>query len=51
MTCRKALEWWDTKAGNYELQALWPFAKSLMKRDGLKATTAVHRPLGITYHS
>jgi hypothetical protein len=29
---------------------MWPIAKSLMKRDGPKAPTAVHGPLGITYH-
>jgi hypothetical protein len=30
----------------------WPSAKSLMKRDGLKAPASVHGPLGITrYHS
>jgi hypothetical protein len=31
-------------------QALWPIAKSLMKRDGQKATTPLHGPLGITHH-
>jgi hypothetical protein len=53
MTRRKALEWWETKLGNCEVtpQALWPIAKSLMKRDGPKAPTAVHRPFGITYQS
>jgi hypothetical protein len=30
-------------------QAVWPISKSLMKRDGPKAPTAVHGPLGITY--
>jgi hypothetical protein len=52
MTRRKALEWRETKVGNYEVipQALWPIAKSLMKRDGSKAPTAVRGPLEITYH-
>jgi hypothetical protein len=51
MTRRKTLELWETKAGNFEVtpQALRPIAKSLMKRDGPKAATAVHGPLGITY--
>jgi hypothetical protein len=51
MTRRKALEWWETNVGNYEVtpQALWPIAKSLMKRDGPKASTAIHGPLGIKY--
>jgi hypothetical protein len=37
------------KVGNRDVtpQALWPTAKSLMKRD---ATMAIHGPLGITYH-
>jgi hypothetical protein len=52
ITRRKALERYETKEGNYEvtLQALWPVPKSLMKRDGPKALTAVHGPLGITHH-
>jgi hypothetical protein len=52
MTHRKALEWWETEVGNFKvtLQVLWPIAKSLMKRDGPKAPTVVHGPLGITYH-
>jgi hypothetical protein len=46
MTGRKALEWWETKVGNCEVtpQALWPTAKSLMKRDGTKATNPYSRP-------
>jgi hypothetical protein len=52
MTCRKALERWETKVGNSEvtLQALWPIAISLMKRDGSKAPIALRVPLGIAYH-
>jgi hypothetical protein len=50
MTRRKVLERWETKLGNCEVtpQAMWPIAKSLMKRGGPKALTAVHGPLGIT---
>jgi hypothetical protein len=52
MTHRKALEQQETKVRNCEVtpQALWPIAKLFMKRDGPKAPTAVHGPLGITYH-
>jgi hypothetical protein len=52
MTCRKALERWETKVGNCEVtsHAVWPVAKSTMKRDGPKAPTTVHGPFGITYH-
>jgi hypothetical protein len=52
MTHRKALERWVTKVGNWEVtpQALWPIVKSLVKRDGPKAPTTVHGPLGIIYH-
>jgi hypothetical protein len=31
-------------------KTLWPVAKLLMQSDGPKAPTAVHGPLGITYH-
>jgi hypothetical protein len=53
MTHRKALERWETKVGNCEVtpQALQPTAKSLIKKDGPKAPTAVHGQLGITYHT
>jgi hypothetical protein len=52
MTGRKALERWETKVGNCEVtpQALLLIPKSLMKRDGPKAPTALHGPLGIIYH-
>jgi hypothetical protein len=52
MTRKKALQLWETKAGNCEVtpQALWPIAKSFMKRDGPKAPIAVHDPLRITQH-
>jgi hypothetical protein len=40
-------------AGNHEVtpQAMWTIKKSLMKREGPKAPTAVHDPLGTTNHS
>jgi hypothetical protein len=47
----KSLHWWETKVGNCEviLQFSWPTAKLFTKKNGLKATTAVHGSLGITY--
>jgi hypothetical protein len=52
MTRRKALERSETRIGNCEVtpHAIWPVAKSLMKRDGPKATTAIHGLLGLKYH-
>jgi hypothetical protein len=40
---RKSLECWETKIANSEVtfQAIWPTAKSLMKRDGPKAPIAI----------
>jgi hypothetical protein len=37
---------------NYEVtpQAIWPIAKSLTKRGGPKATTAIHGPLGPVFY-
>jgi hypothetical protein len=35
--------------GEVTSQDLWPIAKSFIKRDGPKAPTAVHGPVGITY--
>jgi hypothetical protein len=51
MTRRKALERWETKVGICEVtpQALWPIAKPFMKRDGPKAPTAIHGPIGVTH--
>jgi hypothetical protein len=50
MTHRQALERWETKVKNFEVtpQALWPIAKSIMKRDEPMAPTAVYGPSGIT---
>jgi hypothetical protein len=40
------------KLANTELtpQAIWPIAKSLSNRDGPRAPTAIHGPLGLNYH-
>jgi hypothetical protein len=52
MTSWKALERWEAEVGHCEVtpQALWPIAKSLVKRVGPKAPTTIHGPLGMTYH-
>jgi hypothetical protein len=52
MTHKMALEQWETEVRNYEVtpQTVWPIAKSLLKKNGPKAQTPVHGPLGITYH-
>jgi hypothetical protein len=52
LTRRKALERWETRIGNCEVtpQGIWPTAKSLMKRNGTKAPTAIHGLLGLKYH-
>jgi hypothetical protein len=41
----------ETKVGNCEvaLQAVWSLAKSLLKRNGPKASTTLHGALGTTY--
>jgi hypothetical protein len=51
MTCRRAIEQREMKAGNCEVipQVVWPIAKSFMKRGGPKAKTTIHGLLGITY--
>jgi hypothetical protein len=43
---------WEKKTGNCEVmpQAVWPTAKSPMKRDGPEAPTAIHGPSGLKYH-
>jgi hypothetical protein len=52
MTQRKALERWETKLGNCEVtpQATWPIAKSLLRRDGPKASSAIHGPSGLKFY-
>jgi hypothetical protein len=52
MTCKKALEQWETKLTNTELTppAIWPIAKSLTNRDGPRTATAIHGLLSLNYH-
>jgi hypothetical protein len=52
MTRKKALERWETRIANCEAtpQALLPIAKSLLKRDGPKAPTAIHGSSGLKFH-
>jgi hypothetical protein len=52
MIRRKVLERWKTKIANTDVTplALWPVAKSLMKRDGPKKPTAIHGTFGLIYH-
>jgi hypothetical protein len=52
LTRRKALERWENKIANCEVtpQVIWPVAKSLMKRDGPRAPTAIHGSSGIKFH-
>jgi hypothetical protein len=49
MTHIKALERWETKISKTEVtpQTIWPIAKSLLKRDGPRAPTAIHDPSGL----
>jgi hypothetical protein len=44
MTRKKALERWETKISNTEVtpQAIWLIAKSLLKRNGPRASSAIH---------
>jgi hypothetical protein len=46
MTQRKALVGWETRVGTGTCevtpQAIWPIAKSLLKRDGPKTPVAIH---------
>jgi hypothetical protein len=52
MTQRKALERWETRISNTEItpQAIWPIAKSLLKKNGPKAPTAIHGASGVKFH-
>jgi hypothetical protein len=52
MTCKEALERWETKISNTEVTAqyIWPIAKSLLKRDGPRAPTAIHGLSGLKFH-
>jgi hypothetical protein len=51
MTRKKALERWETKIRNAEVtpQPIWPIAKSLLKRDGPRALTAIHGTSGLKF--
>jgi hypothetical protein len=51
MSRKKALERWETKIGNCEVapQSIWPIVKFLLKRDGSRAPTAIHGPLGLKF--
>jgi hypothetical protein len=46
MTPKNVLEGWETNIGNTKgpLQAFWLIAKSLLKRDGPRASTAIYGP-------
>jgi hypothetical protein len=52
MTRKKALERWKTKISNAEAtpQAIWPIAKSLLKRDGPRAPTAIYGASGLKFY-
>jgi hypothetical protein len=43
---------WEIKIGNSEVtpQAIWPIAKSRLKRDGPRASTAILGPSGLKFH-
>jgi hypothetical protein len=52
LTRRKALDRWETRISNTEVtpQAIWPIAKSLLKRDGPRAPTTIHDASGLKFH-
>jgi hypothetical protein len=52
MARKKALERWETVLANTKVtpQAIWPIAKSLANRDGPRAPTTIHGPLGLKFH-
>jgi hypothetical protein len=52
MTRKKALERWESEISNIEAipQALWPIAKSLQKRDGPRAPSAIHGSSDLIFH-
>jgi hypothetical protein len=51
MTREKAPERWEIKVENAEVtpQAIWPIAKSLLKRDRPRAPTAIHGASGLNF--
>jgi hypothetical protein len=52
MTRKKALERWETRMSNTEVtpQAIWPIAKSLLKRDEPRVPTAIHGSSDLKFH-
>jgi hypothetical protein len=40
----------DTSKTKATPQSIWPIAKSLINRDGPRAPTEIHGPLGIKFH-
>jgi hypothetical protein len=52
MIRKRALERWETKIGTAEVtpQAIWPIAKSLLKRNAPRAPTAIHGASGLKFH-
>jgi len=51
MVQQNAIKRWESKISNSEIthHAIWPLAKSLMKRDGPKAPTAIHGISGLIF--
>jgi hypothetical protein len=51
MTRKKALGRWETKISNAEVtpQAIWPIAKSFLKRDGPRSPTVIHGTSGLKF--
>jgi hypothetical protein len=52
MTRKKALQRWETRISNTEVThwTIWPIVKSLLKRDGPRAPTAIHGASGLKFH-
>jgi hypothetical protein len=52
MVWKRALERWETKLVNCEVtpQTIWPIAKSLTKRGGQKAPSAIYGPIGPIFY-
>jgi hypothetical protein len=52
MVRKGALKRWETKLANCEdaPQAIWPITKSLSRRGGPKALSAIYGPLGSIFY-
>jgi hypothetical protein len=52
MTRKEVLKRRERKINNTEVtpQAIWPIAKSLLKRDGPRAPTSIYGPSGLKVH-